>query len=104
MQAIEAIHAQQLHDQGDGTVTATVVNPAGLVCWNPGNDPKVPDRPAIVGDVYSVNGAGQLGARPAGTNGAWEKARIVGASLVFAPAGPAGVAVILPYVGAIPNA
>lgn len=96
MQAVIAIHSKQVNKQDDGTVTVSVVNPAGIMC-------QAPDRPAIVGDVLSVEPDGNVVARPAGTNGPWERAKIVGASLVFAPNGARGIALMLPYAAEIPN-
>lgn len=94
--SVEAIHVRQLNDQGDGTVTVSIVNPTGILCQNP-------DRPAIVGDVYSVTPDGSIVARPRGTAGAWELAKVVGSTVVFAPSGAAGIAVKFPYTADIPN-
>jgi len=94
--SVEAIHSKQINSQGDGTVTVSIVNPTGIMCQNP-------DRPAIVGDVYSVAPNGSIVARPAGTNGAWERAVIVGSAVVFAPSGASGIAVKFPYAADIPN-
>lgn len=96
MTRVIAVHAKQLNPQPDGTVTVSIVYPTDLQCQNP-------DRPAQIGDVLSVTPDGDLVARPAGTAAAWEKAKIVGASLVYAPQGAAGIAVILPYAAEIPN-
>ena len=96
IQLIEAIHAKQLNPQGDGTVTVSIVNPAGIMCQNP-------DRPAIMWDVYSIVPDGGVYARPAGTNGPWERAKVVGSSLVFAPYGADGPAFLMPYAAEIPN-
>ncbi len=96
MQALAAIHVKQLNAQGDGTVTVTILDPHGIVCRNP-------DRPAIVGDVYSIQPNGEIQARPAGTTGAWERARVNGSKLAFAPSGGAGTAYILPFTASIPN-
>lgn len=94
--SVEAIHVRQLNDQGDGTVTVSIINPAGIMCQNP-------DRPAIVGDVYSIAPNGVIVARPAGTSGAWERAKVVGSAVVFAPSGASGIAVKFPYAADIPN-
>lgn len=94
---VTAIHAKQTIPQGDGTVTVTILAPAGILCQNP-------DRPAIVGDVYSVDPNGTIYARPAGTTGPWERAKVVGSSVVFAPQGGRGIAVLIPYAAEIPNA
>lgn len=93
---VAAIHARQLNAQPDGTVTVSIVHPAGIRCQNP-------DRAAIVGDVLSVTPDGQIAARPAGTAAAWEKATVVGAALVFAPSGATGPAYRIPYAAEIPN-
>lgn len=93
---IPAIHAKQLNKQPDGTVTVSILDPTGVDCYNP-------DRPAVVGDVYSVTPDGSIVARPSGTAQAWEKAKIVGSSLVFAPTGPNGTAYLVPFAADIPN-
>lgn len=83
MQAIEAIHAKQLNDLGNGEYTVNV--PGGVLSCNP------PD--------------GHFTVRPVGTDGAYERCKIVGGSLVFAPKydGPL-VAYLVPYAADIPNA
>jgi len=93
---VEAIHRYQLIPQGDGTVTASIVKPNGIQCQNP-------DRPAVVGDVLSITPDGEIVARPAGTAGPWEKATVVGSSLVYAPNGSHGAAYLLPYAADVPN-
>jgi hypothetical protein len=94
---VQAIHRHQLNVQPDGTVTASVLVPDGLLCYNP-------DRPAVVGDVYSITPEGAIVARPSGTAQAWERARIVGSALVYAPLGRGGPAYLLPLAAEIPNA
>lgn len=96
LEAVETIHAGQINPQGDGTVTVTIINPGNIQCQNP-------NRPAIAGDVLSVDTAGTIIARPAGENGAWERAKIVGSALVYAPLGAKGIAVKIPYTTSIPN-
>lgn len=83
IQAIEAIHQRQLNDRGNGEYTVTY--PAGsatVLSCNP------PDGQFTL----STN------------DGPYERCRIVGGSLVFAPPwnGPLK-AYIVPYVSELPN-
>lgn len=96
MEIVRAVHTRQLNKQADGTVTVSIVSPDGIQCQNP-------NRPAIAGDVYSIPPDGSIVARPAGTDGAWERAKVVGSSLVFAPSGPRGPAFMVPFAADIPN-
>jgi len=98
-----AIHSKQCNQQGDGSVTVTILNPAGITTVD-GNA----SRPAIVGDVYSIQPAGTTGepvvqGRPAGANGAYEKAMLNGTFLTWAPQGASGYCVIAPLAQSIPN-
>ena len=85
--AIEAIHQRQLNDCGNGEYTVSYTapdGPSGVLSCNPPNG------------VFTV--------MPPGTSGPYERGRIVGGSLVFAPpyGGPLK-AYIVPYVSEIPN-
>lgn len=97
IEILPAIHSKQLTAQPDGSVTVSILDPTGILCRNP-------DRPAIVGDVYSMQPDGSMQARPAGTAGPWELARVNGNALAFAPQGKDGPAYIMPFMLSIPNA
>ena len=87
IQALEAIHRKQLNDVGNGEYTVTYHDQNG----NPG--------------VLSCNPPdGRFTVRPPGTAGPYEKCKIAGGSLVFAPPynGPLR-AYIIPFVSDLPN-
>lgn len=61
----EMVLAERLIDQGDGTVTVSLLS----------------------GAVMSVQPDGRVETRPPGTAGAYERATVVGQTVVFCPAG-----------------
>src|SRR4029077_16940849 len=75
--AIEAIPTDQLNDQGNGEVTATVGAHPNLR--------RLDGTPAQDGDVLSVQKDGTLQSREAGTNGWSERAKVKGPWLVYRP-------------------
>lgn len=79
--AIEAIHPKQLNDMGNGEYTVTYGN--GVLSCNP------PD--------------GHFTIMPTGTQGPYERCKIVGSSLSFRPPFDPLKAYIVPYVSDAPN-
>lgn len=98
----EAIQPSQLIQQANGQVTVSILDPAGIMTVPPGQ-PAPPARPAVVGDVYSIQPGGAVQGRVAGSNGVYELAKVVGAAIVWAPQGASGPAYEAPYVSAVPN-
>jgi hypothetical protein len=98
----EAIQPSQLIPQVNGQVTVSIVNPSGITTTMPDGS-KPPTRPAIVGDVYSIQPNGTVEGRVVGTNGTFELAKQIGAAVVWAPLGTSGAAYEAPYVSGIPN-
>lgn len=107
---IAAIHLHQINLQGQTaagskTATATILDPTGITTTLPSVGTAPPQtRPAIVGDVYSVQPNGDVQGRIVGSNGAYETFAIVGASCIWAATGPTGMAFICPFAADIPNA
>lgn len=98
----EAIQPSQVVPQANGQVTVTILDPTGIQTTPPGQPPP-PPRPAIVGDVYSIQPGGVVQGRQAGSNGPYELAKVVGSAIVWAPQGASGAAYEAPYVSAVPN-
>lgn len=84
-----------LVDLGDGDYTATVGTLFGLL-----RDDGTPNQ---AGDVLSVQPGGEWQTRPAGTTGAFERAKLVAAGLVYRPKGPEAPTYLVPLVTVWPN-
>jgi hypothetical protein len=95
--SIEAIHAKQCIDQGNGEFTATI--PDSRLKDYKLDTGAVPES----GAVYSMNPNGSLEARPVGTNGSWEKFKVVGTTAIFASGGVNDMAHLIPFAPDIPN-
>src|SRR5262245_36328844 len=93
--AIEVITKDQLVDQGNGEVTATV-----------GAHPDLrrdDGQPAQAGDVLSIQPDGTYQTRKKGTNGGFERAVVTPAGLVYRPNGTAGRSWLVPLANDWPN-
>lgn len=102
IEVFEAIQPSQLVTQSNGQVTVTILDPTDILTTPPG-EPAPPPRPAIVGDVYSIQPGGLVQGRYAGSNGPYELAKVIGTAVVWAPQGASGPAYEAPYVSAVPN-
>jgi len=83
-----------LNPQADGKYTRTLTadSAEGLTCQEANGT----SRPAAAGDVMSVDEAGNVSARVAGTAGPWELLEVRGVAVAFRPKPDGPVYVFLP--------
>lgn len=96
---VEAIQKSQLVDQGGGWFTASILDPTGITTRI--STPGQPDtlRPAVKGDVLSLQPGGSWEGRVPGTNGAYERLFLVDGCAVYTPEGSDGPARKVAYAG-----